>query len=210
MLYTYAFLPLPSRQQLTSLGTIWGFSHAIQLLIPAHSGIAAAVEPLTTLTDLQESDETLLRFALRHDQVICQLFKSLAVLPLDFGTCFRSADKLQMHLQHHHLAYLNRLDLIQGRAEYRLTAKLLLPAWVVLDQTQPWLSPYAIQELQSVWPTIWPSYSANPQGLESIRSYFLLSPGEYQEALQLSKHWMQDHPTWQLNWTTALPPYHFV
>ncbi len=237
VLYTYAFFAVPPQETATRLNQIQGLSESIQVFAPEHSPIAAAIEPLGDLSDLESSDEILLRSALRHDQVICQLFAQLHVLPLRFGTCFVSPDKLQAHLLARQTDYQQTLATIQGRAEYLLkaivaespdptnvleethahasgnsgTAYLLARKQAFLRQQQ-WAQQIQqeIEQLQHLWPQQWPQYATPPQGEETLRQYFLLSLDQYRQALDLSQTWMADHDHWQLEWSTALPPYHFV
>lgn len=237
ILYTYAFFAVPPQETATRLSQIKGLSEAIRVFAPEHSPIAAAIEPLEDPSELESSDETLLRSALRHDQVICQLFAQLHVLPLRFGTCFVSSDKLQAHLLAKQTAYQQTLAMIQGRAEYLLkvflteapeldlpespsgelpqpssgTAYLLGKKRAFLRQ-QHRLSQIQqeLDAIQNFWPQDWPRYRTDPQADEQLRLYFLLSPDHYQQALDLSQEWMDAHPQWRLEWSTALPPYHFV
>ncbi|NJK63129.1 MAG: gas vesicle protein GvpW [Synechococcaceae cyanobacterium SM2_3_1] len=204
--------------------------NSIQILGEKQSPIAAAVEPLADVELLQSSDETLLRSALRHDQVICQLFSYLQVLPLRFGTCFVSQEKLQEHLQVHQHNYHQALQQIRGRAEYLLKATVKTPpdpsvapvlstgTAYLLAKKQGYLQQQQRQEildkeltaLQSLWPQEWPRHSVLPQGEERCRLYFLLDVNQYQEAQGHSHSWQAQHPDWTLDWSTALPPYHFV
>ncbi len=238
VLYTYAFFAVPPQETATRLNQIKGLSEAIQVFAPEHSPIAAAIEPLEDLADLESSDETLLRSALRHDQVICQLFSQMHVLPLRFGTCFVSSDKLQAHLLERQVDYQQTLASIQGRAEYLLkawvsepedlsgveegvstgttapssgTAYLLARKQAFLRQQQ-WNHQIQreIEQIQYLWPQDWPCHPSPPQADEHLRHYFLLSGEDYQQALDRSQTWMEAHPHWRLEWSTALPPYHFV
>jgi hypothetical protein len=230
VLYTYAFFPVPSQELIHQLEQIAGMVDSIQILVEKASPIAAAVEPLTDVDLLQSSDETLLRSALRHDQVICQLFSHLQVLPLRFGTCFVSCEKLQDHLLAHQCNYQQALHQIDGRAEYLLKATVKPPpdpsvapvftsgtaylqakrqGYVRQQQRQEILEK-ELTALHSLWPQEWPRQSVLPQGEERCRLYFLLSTELYQEAQRLSHAWQTQHPDWTLDWSTALPPYHFV
>jgi hypothetical protein len=97
-LYTYAFFPQPAPELLPFIRQTEGIHRSVQVFSPAGSRIAAAVEPMQDPESLQVSDEVLVRSALRHDQVICRLFAQMPVLPLRFGTCFLSAERLGSHL----------------------------------------------------------------------------------------------------------------
>lgn len=238
VLYTYAFFAVPPQETATRLHQIQGLSDSIRVFAPEQSPIAAAIEPLDDLSDLESSDETLLRSALRHDQVICQLFAQLHVLPLRFGTCFISSDKLQAHLLARQADYQHTLASIQGRAEYLLKAVVTDPTDVASGSSQDPPDPpssssgtaYLLarkqaflrqqqwaqqiqqetEQIQQLWPHHWPRHATPPQGEETLRHYFLLSLDQYQQALELSQTWMATHDHWRLAWSTALPPYHFV
>jgi hypothetical protein len=231
-LYAYAFFPVPPAEMVDVLEQTEGLSDSIQVIVAKGSSIAAAVEPLADLKVLESSDEVLLRSALRHDQVICHLFSQLQVLPLRFGTCFVSREKLQDHLLAKQADYQQTLAAITGLAEYMLKA-YALPQPVaeeslqqgsltgtayLLAKKQEYLRQQQIQtqleveltSLQQLWPSTWPQRSIDSQGEEQLRIYFLLSPEHYQQALRLTEEWLQHHPYWRLEWSTALPPYHFV
>jgi hypothetical protein len=123
-LYTYAFLPMPDAPLWHFIQQTQGIRGPLQVFSPTGGRIAAAVEPMPDPASLQASDEVLLRSALRHDQVICRLFAQMPLLPLRFGTCFLSAEKLGSHLLAQQAEYEQALAAIGGRAEYCLKGKL--------------------------------------------------------------------------------------
>lgn len=231
-IYTYAFFPVPSPERLGEVEKIEGLSQSVQTVIPDGSRIAAVVEPLADPQYLESSDEILLRSALRHDQVICQLFAQFQVLPLCFGTCFVSQERLQEHLLAHQSAYEQALAALTGRAEYLLkayrstpsastpsesgqpvsgTAYLLAKKQEYLRQHQAQTQREAeIEAFKHHWPPSWPQQWVEPQGNESIRLYFLLSSTEFDQAQILTQTWLTTQPHWQVEWSSALPPYHFV
>ncbi len=208
MLYVYAFLPTPSVETLAVLDTIAGFQSPIQILNPSQSPIAAAVEPLAGFDELSTTDESLLRSALRHDRVICELFNHLHVLPLQFGTCVLSSDRLQQHLRDRHQDYLNTLASIEGKSEYRLTA--VVNDATDLSHPQREHPEQELQPLMTQLVSTWPAWAGSRQDDEYLRSYFLLSANEYNRALTITDQWSQHNGHWRLAWSTALPPYHFV
>jgi hypothetical protein len=214
LLYAYAFFPKPSDAQAAEIQSIMGMTQPIQVVADVNSSIAAAVEPLADPSCLNSSDEIFLRSALRHDQVICQLSSSQEVLPLQFGTCFLSSEKLLLHLSHEQTNYQKKFSAIRGRAEYMLKAFVISEDLSLdLSLSEDALERQVISEsetLEALWPTEWSIYKSEPQGSEILRLCFLLSPQEYEDCLRVSSIWMQKYPHWILRWSTALPPYHFM
>ncbi|MFS8902045.1 GvpL/GvpF family gas vesicle protein [Synechococcus sp. H60.2] len=228
-LYTYAFLPMPDAPLWHFIQQTQGIRGPLQVFSPPGGRIAAAVEPMPDPASLQASDEVLVRSALRHDQVICRLFAQMPLLPLRFGTCFLSAEKLGSHLLAQQAEYEQALAAIGGRAEYCLKGKLSpqpspdpqpAPSGTayLLARKQAYLLQRQAQErqeqelaaLQQLWPSTWPVQRGDPQPGEVLRLYFLLTPAEREAAAQLTQTWVAAHPRWQLDWSPPLPPYHFM
>ncbi|MEN9237606.1 MAG: GvpL/GvpF family gas vesicle protein, partial [Thermostichus sp. DG_1_6_bins_120] len=209
-LYTYAFLPQPDRELLQFIQQTEGLQESVQVVSPVGSRIAAAVEPMQDPKSLQVSDEVLVHSALRHDQVICRLFSQIPVLPLRFGTCFLSVEKLVSHLLARQAEYEQTLAAIKGRAEYCLksrvqpspsqadpqaplsgTAYLLARKQAYLQQQQAQArQEQELAELQQLWPPTWPVQVADPRPEEALRLYFLLTPAEKQQADLISQTWL--------------------
>ncbi|GAB4217090.1 MAG: hypothetical protein OHK0012_20700 [Synechococcales cyanobacterium] len=227
MFYTFAFFATPLPAQCREMQQIEGFQGSLEIV--SGDGLTAAGETLEDVNILQRSDEVLLRSALRHDQVICQLFSMTPVLPLRFGTCFRSVDKLLDYLGQHHQVYRQCLEQLGERAEYLLKAFVETSAESLVStpasgtdylrtRRQQFLQQQHTQQqvsqeqdnLKQLWPLPWPRLTLPPQGDEQHREYFLLSPAEAEEALHLSQNWQAQYPHWQLQWSTALPPYHLL
>ncbi|MGQ9838187.1 MAG: GvpL/GvpF family gas vesicle protein [Cyanobacteriota bacterium] len=228
-LYTYAFLPQPDPELLQFIQQTEGMQQSVQVVAPVGSRIAAAVEPMRDPKSLQVSDEVLVRSALRHDQVICRLFAQIPVLPLRFGTCFLSAEKLESHLLARQAQYEQTLAALWGRAEYCLKGRVqpqpqpdpqpsLSGTAYLLARKQAYLQQQQAQarleeemaQLQQLWPATWPIQAVAPQSDETLRLYFLLTPAEKQQADCISQAWLAQHPDWRLDWSSPLPPYHFV
>jgi hypothetical protein len=228
-LYTYAFFLQPAPELLPFIRQTEGIHRSVQVFSPTGSRIAAAVEPMPDPESLQVSDEVLVRSALRHDQVICRLFAQMPVLPLRFGTCFLSAEKLGSHLLSRQTEYEQALAAIGGRAEYCLKGRVrpqpqpepqpsLSGTAYLLARKQAYLQQRQAQEqqeqeqqaLQQLWPSTWPVQRGDPQPGEALRLYFLLTSAEWEAAAQLTQTWLDQHPHWQLDWSAPLPPYHFV
>ncbi len=227
--YAYAFVPDPAPELQDLLEAIEGLYHRIQIIRAGSVSVAAAVEVEVDLDAIQSSDQVLLRAALRHDQVICQLFEHLPVIPLRFGTGFVSLDKLRWHLQEQASTYQKTLTCLAGRAEYLLkvsappqpdpdpvsapsgTAYLMARRQAYQEQ-QTYLQTLeqTTQQLLELWPADWPRQALTPQDGEQLRMTFLLDPGQYQAALKTSVHWQSDQSGWCLKWGSGVPPYHFA
>jgi hypothetical protein len=229
ILYTYAFLPTPGASLCQFIQQTPGIQQPLQVFSPPGGRIAAAIEPLPDPAALQASDEVLLRSALRHDEVLCRLFAQTPLLPLRFGTCFLSAEKLGAHLLTQQAEYEQALAVLGKRAEYCLKGRVHTPlpgdpppapsgTAYLLARKQAYLQQRQAQEqqqqelavLQQLWPPNWPVQRGDPQSGEVLRLYFLLTPAEREVAAQLTQTWLAEHPHWQLDWSPPLPPYHFV
>lgn len=224
VIYAYAFLAL--RDPWPDLD-IEGIEGNIEII--AAEGLGAAVERDVDLEALQASDQTLLKGALRHDGVICQLFAQGSLIPLRFGTGFVSVETLQQHLQEQAQVYHQALAQLEGRAEYLI--KVFAPPDTVVDpapastgtayllarrqafqqqQAQVQRRQQALAELKALCPSVWPQRPLDPQAEECWRLALLLDPCQYQEAMAISQAWLADYADWQLDWSMPLPPYHFV
>lgn len=180
-LYTYAFLPMPDAPLWHFIQQTQGIRGPLQVFSPTGGRIAAAVEPMPDPASLQASDEVLLRSALRHDQVICRLFAQMPLLPLRFGTCFLSAEKLGSHLLAQQAEYEQALAAIGGRAEYCLKGKL---------SPQPPRIPNPLPAAQPIcWPANKPISSNDRPKSGKNRSWrpcssFGLLPGQCKEGIR--------------------------
>jgi Gas vesicle synthesis protein GvpL/GvpF len=228
-MYTYAFLAdIPPELPEGIFGS---------LQVIAAEGLAALVEPGLAPELLQENDKQLVQAVISHDRVIRELFEQTAVLPLRFGTYFKTQQGLVEHLQAHSSEYLLRLEGLQGKAEYSL--KLTPIAFVepaigeeikgkdyFLAKKQIYQHQVAWQseqkaELEAFLETI---ASSNPQGVgqqfpqwvkgetdQGVERIYLLSDRQLEtELLESFQNWQNQLPHWELVLGEALPPYHFV
>jgi Gas vesicle synthesis protein GvpL/GvpF len=223
-MYTYAFINWP----VISLSLPLGIENDLEIV---HSGaIGAIVEPGIAFDHLQIDDELLLRAALEHDRVICELFTKTTLLPLRFGTRFLSKEGLVAHLEEHADTYLEKLRNLKDKAEH--TLKLIpieLPPGLPLPETtgrEYFLAKkkrleeqQAHQELQvSDLETLLLNVAdladdlkvAEPQESGIQRIHFL---AERKLLSSLDGHlqgWQVDCTTWTIELERNLPPYHFV
>jgi len=229
-IYTYAFLSQDATLVLPD-----GMAGSLELLVTGT--LAALVEFSLDIEVLQSDDNRLMRAVLHHDQVLREAFEQVDLLPLRFGTCFRSQSDLLAHLQVKGEMYRKKLAVIRGKAEYTLRLKPILDPVVAIPtetsgkayflakkqqfQQQADQQQRQQQERETLREAIAQTYpylrAAEPRdGME--RFYFLgdfhrngIEEADIPEPLQDQvSHWQSLCPHWELSLDTALPPYHFV
>lgn len=222
-MYTYAFFTDPDQVSGLPMGI------AGPLATVVNHEVAALVEPDLAFEQYEENDERLMQAVLAHDRVIRELFRQVTLLPLRFGTRFKSQDALMMHLRQHEAEYLAKLHHLAGRAEY--TLKFLpvdLPSPTVptdtkgkdyflakkrLYQQQQNQQQQQEQELEQLRGAIAQTYPNRVEGSsqDAIERTYLLLPRQAEAALLAHvQTWQQDYPQWAIELSEALPPYHFV
>jgi Gas vesicle synthesis protein GvpL/GvpF len=223
--YTYAFA-LPDRFDMPE-----GMTEPVKAI--GNERLVAIVEPGLSFEALQANDQLLIRAALTHDRVICDLFRQITVLPLRFGTRFLSEEKLRIHLEENADQYVARLETLVGKAEYTLK---FMPHPLIaspeseedeenkqkgkqyfLAKKQQYQARAEQQELQQAqWQAIierasaiYPVIAGQPQ--EGIEKIYLLAEREGDLALQpLVQQWQAACSQGTLKLEGALPPYHFA
>jgi hypothetical protein len=167
--------------------------------------LAAAVDPTLPWEQIQAQDEELLKAALLHDRVICDLFRQQPVLPLQFGTIFVSLEGIELHLQRKAKQYQEQIQNFVGMGEYTLK---IAPALVEnVDEEQPEQERFTLQTyLEKNYPNL---VEGIPQrGIERLH---ILIPVQ-QEAhlyMQVSKY-QRESACWNLDLQGPMPPYHFA
>jgi hypothetical protein len=168
-------------------------------------GLAAAVDPTLPWEQIQVRDEELLKAALLHDRVICDLFRQQPVLPLQFGTIFVSLEGIELHLQRHAEQYQEQIQNFNGMGEYTLK---IAPALVEdADEDQPERERYALQEyLEKDYPNL---VEGTPQrGIERLH---ILIPVQREAHLHAQVlEYQQACVCWDLDLQGPMPPYHFA
>lgn len=223
-MYTYAFLRSPN----PPLRLPDGIAGSLQQVTAAD--ITAIVEANIHLDDLEQSDDRLMQAVLSHDRVIRRLFEQATLLPLRFGTQFRSEAVLLTHLQTSGSAYLEKLAYLTGKAEYTLKLTPLVapeePS-VTTDLTgrhyflakKQRIQAHADQqqqrlhELAHLQAHIRQTYADHvlADAKEGIERIHLLSDRTAETDLQQQLSlWQEQAPHWQLSLSEGLPPYHFV
>lgn len=233
-MYIYAFLKLPNN----SLQLPPGIEGNLQVVASELTGenVGAIAEPgLTSLTAIEQDEQRLMQAVLTHDRVLCELFHQTTILPLRFGTIFRSAADLIAHLNQQQQTYLTKLNQFEGKAEYTLkvvpldapiaptTSEAKGKAYLLAkkqrfslvqefqnQQSREWASlQQAIAATQLFQASGFLPITGEPQGTTN-RLYLLIPKNQESLLLDLVQNWQQTYPTWQLFLSEPLPPYHFV
>lgn len=220
--YVYGIVALP-------LQTIPPLGFQAEVTLVEVGPIAAVVEPDLDVAAMQADDQQLLTAVLSHDRVICELFQSQSILPMRFGTQLASATKLRQHLTAKGATYTQKLTYLAERAEYQLK---LVPQPVPLPplaeglkgreyflakkqrlQQQSQQQQQQQQDLARLLAqidTAYPQRVQCPPGEDEQKIYLLLATDEAAQLQQYTADWLARSPGWQLSWSEALPPYHFV
>jgi Gas vesicle synthesis protein GvpL/GvpF len=167
--------------------------------------LAAAVDSTLPWEQIQARDEELLKAALLHDRVICDLFRQQPVLPLQFGTIFVSLEGIELHLKRNAEHYQEQIQNFVGMGEYTLK---IAPALVEnANEDQPEQERFALQEhLEKDYPAV---VEGTPRrGIERLH---ILIPIQQEAQLhaQVSEYQRQC-ACWDLNLQGPMPPYHFA
>lgn len=228
-MYTYAFFKTPT----SSLKLPSGIRGCLEIV--SSQGLSALVEPDLNAQHLPDTDEQIIQAVLIHDQIICSVFEQITLLPLRFGTCFRSTIALSEHLALHQQDYLQKLEQFQDKTEYCLqgiphepTRVQTLPnpinlplqrgrdyflAKKQLHQFQIDYQQQQAQEWQQLVNTISQTYTeihfAEGQPNRE-RIYILIHQTQSPQLQKKLDQWQNQSPHWQLTLGDATPPYHFV
>lgn len=221
-IYTYAFFDAP----VVTLELPVGIFNHVQVI--QHGEIFALVEPNIDIKSLEDDDQRLIQAALAHDRVICELFRYTNVLPLQFGTTFSAKESLINYLDSHGQEHLNKLQQLQGKAEYCIKFIPRLPdeadiaskakgKQYFLAKKQQYESQKKFKDSQkSEWDNIVKLINKHylsvviKQMEEGKQVYILID--RQQKALVTDRvlGWQQTCPGWELQIGEALPPYHFI
>lgn len=221
--YTYAFLETPTAELELPVGICF------RVLLMSHAGVSALVEPEISIESLQNDDERLIQAVLSHDRVMSELFRQTTVLPLRFGTCFTSKESLLTYLEFHAQEYLEKLRLLNGKAEYilkfiprTLDEPVITPEsggrQYFLAKKQRYQTQQDFQNLQTAqWNNavdlITQIYQSaivvQPQN-EEARIYLLVNRQDEPLLAEQFLTWQKGCSHWELQLGLALPPYHFI
>lgn len=205
-----------------------GIAGPIQLIRYEH--LVAVVEPELDFEAMTADDERLMQAVLAHDRVLCNLFQSVTLLPLQFGTRFQSEAALVQHLVQHQDSYQTKLAQLQDQGEYLLklvpgeppappepennakgreyflAKKQRLQAQAEHQQQQH----AELQSVISAIAQIYPHWCRSEPKDEVERIYLLVLRSEETALRHHCQTWQQQLSHWELSLSSALPPYHFV
>ena len=226
-MYTYAFLAAPDN----TLQLPVGINGRLEMV--HRDRMAALTEPDVDFERLQEDDDALVQAAIAHDRVMCSVFEQVPLIPLQFGTCFHSRQRLLDHLIKHQDTYLSKLDMLADCVEYccKLTPRqqpssLDEDASIsddVLNQEfstslasnsprESGINGILQAEKNDILARIaqtYPRLVAHTQG-DTERAYVLIQRAEVLELKEKVIRWRSQLHNWKLELGQPLPPYHFV
>ncbi len=235
MIYTFAILlaPAPSDLPLGLTGKPIQYLQSDRLIAAIEPDVD--IEALKLLPE-----QSLMQAIVHHDRLICNLFSDRTLLPLRFGTAFVSIQALETYLEAESAKLFASLERLDGYAEFLITGSAIAPKveasanlkgkdYLLAKRSQylqqeQWRS--QLQEEVITYRQVITDYlnSANlnsesykpefqhveTQGSEDVRVYALL-PRSQVEQLQITlRSWEGSHSHWQISWSQALPPYHFL
>ncbi len=219
-MYTYAFLASPE----IALQLPTGINGRLELVYCDR--MAALTEPDANFEQFQQDDDNLVQAALAHDRVMCAVFEQAPLIPLQFGTCFHSRQKLIDHLAKHHDTYLSKLDMLADCVEYccKLTLRdspqqrepvdetAVIPTHHPVEDSSANLHNRVQAERDDILARIaqtYPRLVAHTQG-DTERAYVLIQRAEALELEAKVVRWRSLLSNWKLELGQPLPPYHFV
>ncbi len=230
MIYTFAILLAPAPSDL-----LMGLTgKPIQYL--QSDRLIAAIEPNVDIEALKLlPEQSLMQAIVHHDRLICELFNQRTLLPLRFGTAFVSISALETYLKDESERLLASLQRLDGYAEFLITGSAIAPkveASVNLKgkdyllakrsqylQQEQWRSQLQ-EEVLDYRQTLIDSLNSDlytpefqhveTQGSEDVRVYALLPRSQVVFLQDSVRSWEEEHSHWQISWSEALPPYHFL
>ena len=228
MLYTFAILlaPMPNDRPLGITGKPIEYWQCDRLI--------AAIEPDIDIEALKLlPEQALMQVIVQHDRLICELFNQCTVLPLRFGTAFVSVSALETYLQTEGERLLARLERLDGYAEFLITGSAIAPKteagkelkgkdyllakrsqYLQQEQWRSQLQQEVLEYRQVITDSLelyQPEFEhVETQGSEDVRVYALLPRSQVESLKDALRSWQELHSHWQISWSDALPPYHFL
>ncbi|MBD2175961.1 GvpL/GvpF family gas vesicle protein [Pseudanabaena sp. FACHB-1998] len=234
MLYTFAILlaPAPEDRPLGLMGKpiqYWQSDRPDDCLV-------AAIEPDVDMEALKLlPEQSLMQAIVHHDRLICELFAHRTLLPLRFGTAFVSIEALDSYLKTESDRLLASLQRLDGYAEFLITGTAIAPKaeaatnlkgkdyllakrslYLQQEQWRSQLQQEVLDYRQTLTDCVNPAIyqprfqQVETQGSEDVRVYALLPRSQFEQLQQTSRSWEEQHSHWQISWSDALPPYHFL
>jgi D-arabinose 5-phosphate isomerase GutQ len=222
-IYVYGFCAVPNGAALTLPE---GMTHPLTLMQTGQLG--AIAETHLDIAALKDDDQQLIAAILSHDRVLQAVFEQVPVLPLRFGTQFVHPQALAAHLQAHQADYLAQLSQLADQAEYLLK---LTPQEMTAPPPSDTLTgrDYFLAKKQRLQAQTAHQQAQQQQleallaHLEQVHGKVVLSPAQAnQQRLQVLADrqpdwiarerlvWEAIAPTWQIDCSGPLPPYHFA
>jgi hypothetical protein len=230
MLYTFAILlaPVPDDLPLGIIGKPVQYLQCDRLIAVIEADVD--IEALKLLPE-----PSLMQVIVQHDRLICELFDQRTLLPLRFGTAFVSIGALETYLREEGARLLASLERLDGYAEFLITGSAIaqkIEAAATLKgkdyllakrsqylQQEQWRSQLQ-EEVLDYRQTITNSLNLDlykpefqhveTQGSEDVRVYALLPRSQIEDLQVALRSWEEQHSHWQIAWSAALPPYHFL
>lgn len=225
MIYAIAILDnVPNTKPQGMMGNLIEYIQVDKLVV-------AGICNLDLETLKSKGEEVLITAVVEHDRLICELFTQNFLLPLRFGTVFKSQSLLETYLASNQVQLSTKLDQLRGYSEYLLTLTLLENPSppdsspdlkgknYLLAKRNQYLAEQArrsqqqsesqelIELIQSLNLSRTLEQYVSPQDKEFLRMYFL---SDRQPQLNLIiDSWQAKYPHWQLQLSNPLPPYHF-
>ena len=229
MIYTFAILLAPAPENLP-LGIT---GKPIQYL--QCDRLIAAIEPDIDIEALKLlPEQSLMQVIIQHDRLICELFNQRTLLPLRFGTAFVSISALETYLQEEKERLFASLQRLDGYAEFLITGSAIAPKveaatnlkgkdyllakrsqYLQQEQWRSQLQQEVLDYLQKITDSLSNPYKPNfqqveTQGSEDVRVYALLPRSQVEFLQDALRSWEEQNSHWQIAWSNALPPYHFL
>ncbi|MBD2188855.1 GvpL/GvpF family gas vesicle protein [Pseudanabaena mucicola] len=230
MIYTFAILLAPAPDDLP-LGIT---GKPIQYL--NCDRIIAAIEPDVDIEALKLlPEQSLMQAIIQHDRLICELFEHRTLLPLRFGTAFVSISALEAYLQTEQERLVASLKRLDGYAEFLITGSATTPKaeavsnlkgkdyllakrsqYLQQEQLRSQLQQEVLDYRQTITNSLNPALykpefqHVETQGSEDVRVYALLPRSQVEFLQESLRSWEEQHSHWQISWSNALPPYHFL
>jgi hypothetical protein len=230
MLYTFAILlaPAPDKVPLGIMGKPIKYLQCDRLI--------AAIEPDVDIEALKLlPEQSLMQAIVQHDRLICELFNDRTLLPLRFGTAFVSIGALETYLKEEGDRLLASLERLDGYAEFLITGSAIAPKveaaanlkgkdyllakrsqYLQQEQWRSQLQEEVLDYRQTITASLNPDIykpefqHVETQGSEDVRVYALLPRSQVEYLQKILRSWEKTHSHWQISWSNALPPYHFL
>jgi hypothetical protein len=229
MLYTFAILlaPTPDERPLGITGKPIQYLQCDRLIAAIETDVD--IEAMKLLPE-----QSLMQAIIHHDRLICELFHQRTLLPLRFGTAFVSIAALETYLQTEGDRLFASLQRLDGYAEYLITGTAIAPKleaatnlkgkdyllakrsqYLQQEQWRSQLQQEVLNYRQTITDHLSPEYPpefqhVETQGSEDVRVYALLPRSQVEYLQEALRSWEVQHPHWQIAWSQALPPYHFL